>query len=57
MTRVATMLFVGAASLAGLAESDTKAARPTLKVGGASVAITPFGTSPDWGGGVTEAAV
>ena len=57
MARVAILLFVGAALLAGLAEPDTKAARPTLKVGVASVAITPFGTNPDWDGGITESAV
>jgi hypothetical protein len=54
----ATIAFLGGMILAvSLAMSDTKAARPGLKVGAASVAITPFGPNADWDGGITESGV
>jgi hypothetical protein len=42
---------------AGLVVFDTSAARPSLKVGEASIAITPFGPNADWDGGITESGV
>lgn len=57
MPRIAMLLFVGAALAASLTESNTQAARPTLRVGVASVSITPFGTNPDWDGGITASGV
>ena len=47
----------GVVLAAGLAGSDTSAARPGLKVGVASIPITPFGTNTDWDGGITESGV
>lgn len=47
----------GVVLAAGLAGSDTSAARSGLKVGVASIPITPFGTNTDWDGGITESGV
>jgi hypothetical protein len=57
VTRVSNLLFAGAVVLAGFTQWDTEAARPTLKVGVASVVITPFGTNPDWDGGITASTM
>jgi len=57
MLRAAALLLVGACLFASLIVAPTNAARPELRVGVASVAITPFGSNPDWDGGVTASGV
>ncbi|MEK6299659.1 MAG: neutral/alkaline non-lysosomal ceramidase N-terminal domain-containing protein [Acidobacteriota bacterium] len=57
MPRVTTFVLTGALLAASLGAAATNAARPGLKVGVASVAITPFGSNPDWDGGVTDSGV
>lgn len=52
-----TIALSGVILAASFASSDTRAARPGLKVGVASVAITPFGPNDDWDGGITESGV
>lgn len=42
---------------ASLGVSGTRAARPGLKIGVASVAITPFGPDADWDGGITVSGI
>lgn len=57
MARVTIALLGGMILAASLGVSDTGAARAGLKVGVASVAITPFGPNADWDGGITESGV
>ncbi|HWO01664.1 MAG TPA: hypothetical protein VNS63_20575 [Blastocatellia bacterium] len=57
MARVTVVLFAGIILSGALARPETVAARPGLKVGVASVAITPFGPNPDWDGDITASGV
>jgi hypothetical protein len=57
MSRCSTLVLAAALISASLTIPDTNAARTTLKVGVASVTITPFGHNPDWDGGVTESGM
>ncbi|MFY9608470.1 MAG: hypothetical protein WAU45_07635 [Blastocatellia bacterium] len=57
MARKHIALLGGVLLAASLAVSDTTAARLGLKVGAASVAITPFGPNAGWDGGITESGV
>ena len=57
MPRLMTLFLAAALASVGLTVPHSEAARSTLKVGVASVAITPFGTNPDWDGGITGSKV
>lgn len=57
MPRFTTLVLLGALLSTSLAMPGTNAARPSLKVGVASVAITPFGQNPDWDGGITKSGL
>ena len=58
MSRIMLSVSIAAVSLISLGSGlRPEAARDTLKVGVASISITPFGKHPDWDGTITDTGV
>jgi hypothetical protein len=56
--RLAVAVFIFIASITILTlKRDSRASKPELRVGASAVAITPFGSNPDWDGQVAASGV